>query len=50
MLQEIFFETFESVNDYAIKNYISHPLVYQKLKDMRTRLADKKLTVTKNSY
>lgn len=47
MLQEIFFETFESVNDYAIKNYISHPLVYQKLKDMRTRLADKELTVTK---
>lgn len=47
MLTEIFFETFDSVNEYAIKNYVSHPLVYRKLNDLRKVLAKMEININK---
>ncbi len=38
LLLEIFFENFESVNDYAVRNFISYPVIYRRLKELRKAL------------
>ena len=47
ILSELFFEKFTSVNEYADRNFISHPPIYKKLRKLKTYFEPFQFTINK---